>query len=139
VWCQAACLRKLHIGRHARSKIEFAQMLDNFLVDWIIGACALFHAIVLSGGASRMFTWGIGFVVRLDYCTTCACRGDLHASTRPVTWHVDRSTRLPWHSSTCRNRPLYLLSPPVEEASVETGLLPYFPVSPLLLLFHAED
>jgi len=30
-------VRKLHVGRHARGKIEFAQMLDNFLVDWIIG------------------------------------------------------------------------------------------------------
>ena len=27
------------MGWHARSEIGFVQMVDNFLVDWIIGVC----------------------------------------------------------------------------------------------------
>ena len=40
-YCQVVCFQKLHMGWHARSEIGFVQMVDDFLVDWIIGVCAV--------------------------------------------------------------------------------------------------
>ena len=70
-----------------RPKIAFVQMVENFLVDWIIGrVCVLFHVIVLSGGSSRRaYIMAIGFVIRLDR-TSCACRALGRA--RAVLWYT---------------------------------------------------